>query len=127
MSFLFFFLFIVDPQNDIPPPSVVAAFITHLLLITLRSRLPLPAPTKNSAQIMAAASASAMAFDDGDDGDDKRSLQNQLAIDRIYKDNALKELTAERQKVKQVTRERNKLQSALIQVESTLRLETNRQ
>ena len=67
-----------------------------------------------------------MALNDGDAGE-KRSPQNQLAIDRIYKDNALKELTSERQKVKQVTRERNKLQSALIQVKNTLQLETNGQ
>lgn len=67
-----------------------------------------------------------MALNDGDAGE-KRSPQNQLAIDRIYKDNALKELTSERQKVKQVTRERNNLQSALIQVKNTLQLETNGQ
>ena len=59
----------------------------------------------------------------GRDDDEKRSPKKELAIDRIRKDNALKELTLARQKVKEVTREKNKLQNALIQVNNALRYE----
>eukprot|EP00946_MAST-07B_sp_MAST-7B-sp1_P000868 g868.t1 len=52
-----------------------------------------------------------------------KSSESQLAIDRVYKDNILKELTLEREKVKSITDERDKLVNALKQVKSALKHE----
>ena len=73
-----------------------------------------------SAQNIAAASAAAVA-------PAKDSAENQLSIDRVYKDITLKELTLERQKVREVTHERNKFRRALEQAGIILRLQNEMQ
>ena len=71
---------------------------------------------------MAAALASS-AVSTSDQSRMMKSPERQLAIDRIYKDNVLKELTLEREKVKSITDERDKLLNALKQVKSALKHE----
>ena len=58
-----------------------------------------------------------------DESSNSKSSQRQLSIDRVYKDNALKELILERQKVKSITIVKDKLLHALNQVKSTLKHE----
>ena len=65
-----------------------------------------------SMENMAAALASS-AVSTSDQSRKIKSPERQLAIDRIYKDNVLKELTLERKKVKSITDERDKLLNAL--------------